>query len=75
MPAEPDYENLRQEMLAYVKEQPAAFGVYFADINAGVSFGIDEHKPFPAASTVKLPVVLYLYTLAADGSVDWQERL
>ncbi|MEW5763281.1 MAG: serine hydrolase, partial [Bacillota bacterium] len=42
---------------------------------AGVSFGIDEHKPFPAASTVKLPVVLYLYTLAADGSVDWQERL
>jgi len=75
MPAKPDHDALRQEMLAFIKQQPAAFGVYFADINAGVSFGIDENKPFPAASTVKLPVVLYLNTLAAGGKIDWRERI
>ncbi|MGQ9755315.1 MAG: serine hydrolase [Desulfotomaculales bacterium] len=75
MPAQPDYEVLRRGMLAFVKQQPAAFGVYFADINANAVFGIDESKPFPAASTVKLPVVLYLNTLAAEGKVDWQEKV
>lgn len=75
MPAQPDYEVLRRGMLAFVKQQPAAFGVYFADVNASASFGIDENKPFPAASTVKLPVVLYLNTLAAEGKIDWRERI
>ena len=71
----PDYEPLKRQINDYIAGKPATFGIYFKDLISGRSFGINEREPIHAASLVKVPVVLYLNTLAAKGQVDWQEKI
>lgn len=71
----PDFAPLRQTMLDYLATQPAAYKVYFKDLASGQTFGIGENDPMVAASITKVPTVLYLNTLAAQGKVDWQEKV
>lgn len=53
----------------------ATYGIYFKDLISGAEFGINDREPIPAASTIKVPVVLYLNTLAAQGKVNWDEKI
>ncbi|MDI6870601.1 MAG: serine hydrolase [Bacillota bacterium] len=70
-----DYAPLRQQMLDYLATQPAEYKVYFKDLMSGKSFGIGENDWMVAASITKVPTVLYLNTLAAQGKIDWQEKV
>jgi beta-lactamase class A len=70
-----DFAPLRQQMLAYLATQPAEYKIYFKDLLSGQSFGIGEYDWMVAASITKVPTVLYLNQLAADGKVDWQEKV
>src|SRR5690554_2034840 len=53
-----------RNFVAYLKEHIAAleghYGVYFLDISSGLEFGVNEKDEFYAASTVKIPLALYL---------------
>lgn len=73
--AQPDYRPLKAELETYMGSQPAVYGVYFRDLMSGTSFGINEREPIAAASTVKVPVVLYLNHLVAEGQASWDDRV
>ena len=71
-----DYAALKEELESLLQEwDDATYGIFFKDIESGESFGINESEPITAASTVKLPVVLYLNTLIAEGKLDWNDRV
>lgn len=44
--------------------------VYFIDLNTGQTFEINGYDSFIAASTYKVPLNFYLYTLITDGKID-----
>lgn len=74
-PSAPDYTALQERIKNYLDGQPGTYGVYFKDLISGQSFGINADLPLPAASTVKLPAVLFINHLVAQGKLDWQEKL
>ncbi|MBC7342591.1 MAG: serine hydrolase [Clostridia bacterium] len=71
----PNYAPLRQQLEDFVSQRKATYGIYFKDLISGKTVEINAYTPIPAASTVKLPTVLYLNTLAAQGKIDWQTKL
>jgi beta-lactamase class A len=71
----PDYAPLRQQLQAYLATRPASYSLYFKDLRSGAAFGIAEEVPRPAASCVKVPLVLYLYQLMANGQESFGTRL
>lgn len=73
--ARPDYGPLQEEIKAFLATRPATFGIYFKDLETGSSFGINETEPIQAASTRKVPLILYLNDLAARGEIDLKERV
>lgn len=70
-----DFAPLRQQMVEYLAKQPATYKIYFKDLISGQTFGIGEDDWMVAASITKVPTVLYLNHLAAQGKIDWQEKV
>ncbi|NLG83380.1 MAG: serine hydrolase [Firmicutes bacterium] len=74
--ARPNYAPLRKAMLDFIAGYPGIrYGIYFKDLISGAAFGINEWQVFPAASTIKVPLVLYLNELVAAGKLDWQDKV
>ncbi|MDI6638207.1 MAG: class A beta-lactamase-related serine hydrolase [Bacillota bacterium] len=71
----PDYAPLKAMLEEYVASQDATYAIYFRDLASGASFGINDREPITAASTVKVPVVLYLNHLVASGKASWDDRV
>lgn len=46
------------------------YGFYVYQFENGVSFGLHEKEIFPAASLIKLPVMLTLFQEAEEGKID-----
>ena len=70
-----DYRPLQEQVRAFLASRPQRFGIYFKDLTTGQSWGIDEEVPFPAASTVKVPIALYVNELVAQGRLKWTDRI
>lgn len=73
--ATPDYQPLHKEIADHLQTLPGTYGIYFKDLASGEEFGINEKISIPPASTIKLPVVLYLYEQVAAGKLDWRDRV
>lgn len=75
----PDYapleRELRERIEAINQETGQEWGIYFEDLTSGKTFGVNEDLWVPAASTVKVPVVLYASYLVSRGELSWDERL
>jgi len=71
----PDYGPLKEQLTTFVQGLGNEWGLYFKDLQSGATFGINEGVRIPAASTVKVPVVLYASTLAQQGKLDMNERM
>ncbi|MBX6396022.1 MAG: serine hydrolase [Alicyclobacillaceae bacterium] len=71
----PDYSRLRQEVADYLASQPGTYGVVVVDLTTGVRMDINGDRVFYAASTFKLPLNLYLYTLIDQGKIDPNTKL
>ncbi|MEW6547180.1 MAG: serine hydrolase [Bacillota bacterium] len=71
----PGYEPLKAQIMACLAGDPATYGVYFLDLESGKSFGINADLPIPQASTVKVPIVLYVNHLVAQGRASWSDRV
>ncbi|MEW6046085.1 MAG: serine hydrolase, partial [Bacillota bacterium] len=74
-PWSPDYGPLQARLRAYLSAQPEKWGLYFKDLASGKAFGVNEYVEIPAASTVKVAVVLYASHLVAEGKLSWDEQL
>lgn len=70
-----DYQALRSELQDFINTRGGAFGLYFQDLRTGAEFGINENVPMAAASSIKVPIVLYLYQLAAAGKLSLAEKM
>lgn len=71
----PDYGPLQEQLEGYTAACGGEYGIYFLDLSSGAEFAINGDKPFPAASTVKVPAVLYLNKLVAEGRLHWDDRI
>ncbi|SHE75807.1 beta-lactamase class A [Thermoanaerobacter uzonensis DSM 18761] len=65
-----NYQELKNNIQALISEYPGKYGVYFIDLNTGQTFEINGYDSFIAASTYKVPLNFYLYTLITDGKID-----
>jgi len=70
-----DYEPLRRAVQAYARSRPQRFGIYFRDLVSGLEWGYQPDEPIPAASTVKVPIALYVNHLVADRRRSWSDRI
>ncbi|MGE5485784.1 MAG: serine hydrolase [Ignavibacteriales bacterium] len=73
--AGPDWQPLRASLESYIKSQRGQFAVYLYDFQSGSEMGINENETMYAASSIKLPVVLYLYTQASKGALSLDETV
>lgn len=69
------YLPLEKKLQQYLETQPGMYGLFVADIKTWSSFGINAEKKFVAASTVKLPVALYVLHLVEAGELSLAEQL
>ncbi|ABY94143.1 MULTISPECIES: serine hydrolase [Thermoanaerobacter] len=65
-----NYQELKNNIQALISQYPGKYGVYFIDLNTGQTFEINGYDSFIAASTYKVPLNFYLYTLITDGKID-----
>lgn len=68
------YAGLHEELARRVSSFNGEIGLYFEDLTTGAGIGINDGAPFLAGSTIKVPLVLYLYTLAREGEIDLDEH-
>ncbi len=67
--------SLRDDINSYIGKFSGKYGVYFIDLSSGYQFGINEEDEFIAASTVKIPINLYLFNKINNGTVNPEELL
>jgi len=70
-----DTAEIREELIALLKEKPGQFSVYYKDLHSGEGFGMQENTVLTAASLNKLLVVGYLYHLAAKKEINLEDKI
>ncbi|MCR4398083.1 MAG: class A beta-lactamase-related serine hydrolase [Firmicutes bacterium] len=71
----PAYAPLEARVREFLEADPATYGVHFLDLASRTGFGLNALRPLPQASTVKVPIVLYLNRLVARGVVCWNDAV
>ncbi|HEY1214166.1 MAG TPA: serine hydrolase, partial [Bryobacteraceae bacterium] len=67
---------MRREIMTVFSQQPqASFAVAFRDLSTGVSFYINEHESFHAASTMKTPVLIEAFKLIGERQLALDEPI
>lgn len=70
-----DYAPLINDIKQYCSNKKGTYGVYFKSLTNDGEFGINENEEYVAASTVKLPVNLYLFQQAIEGKVNLEDKM
>jgi len=65
-----DYTPLISQINEYLKDKKGRYGIYFRSLTTGQTFGINETDTYRTASTIKLPINLYLFDRIAKGLED-----
>jgi beta-lactamase class A len=71
----PALASLRAGMHHLVQHLPAASAVDVLDLSTGYSVGYNANASMPAASTIKVPVMVEVFRQLSAGSFDLQHRL
>lgn len=69
------YARLEAQLRPYAQSAGEEVFLYFEDLTTGTAIGFRDREPVPAGSTVKVPLVLFLYTLARDHKIDLEESM
>ena len=69
-----DFSTLDQTVKSASKEVPK-LALFYQNLVTGQSYSYQSTNVFSAASTIKLPLVLYVYELAAQNKINLQEKL
>ncbi len=62
--------KLKSELESYIEGFEGKYGIYYYNLYDGEAFGINEEDEFTAASTIKVPLNLYLYEKIKSGNVN-----
>lgn len=65
----------KEDILKVAKSPKGEVAFYYENLVTSEKIMSNEHKVFPAASTIKLPLVVYVYRLAAEGRISLDEKL
>lgn len=65
-----DINELEKELRAYIAGFKGQYGIYYINLISGEEFGINDTDEYIAASTVKIPLNLFLYKKIKEGSVN-----
>ncbi len=66
----PKYAVIVRELQNYLKSLDGKYGIYFLNLKDGSEFGINHKDRFTAASTIKIPINLYLFKKIKEGAVN-----
>lgn len=66
---------LDASLQSYLAEQPGAWGFYLIDLTTGQTAGGGAQEMLPAASTIKLPLALYIFDEVAQGRATLDEPI
>lgn len=77
VPAQPASAGaaLDQRIQAAIQGFPGSVSLYARNLDTGVSYGLRADAPVPTASTIKLPIMVELFALAKEGSLDWNQKI
>lgn len=70
-----EHAALEETLRDYVKGTDLILYIHFEDLATGATVGFRDREPIQAGSAIKVPLVLYLYTLAREGRVDLGEEI
>jgi beta-lactamase class A len=68
-------DTLEEDVGNYIKNFKGQYGVYYYNLETGEEFGINDEDEYTYASTIKIPINLYLYDRIVSGSVDPDKTL
>lgn len=69
-----DPSPVLEEIEKLTKDLRGTYGVYIYRFSDGNEYGLYEDKVFPAASLIKLPVILALYQQAEKGEINLESK-
>lgn len=76
LPPERPLTNLQQQVQQLVSRQPnLTAGLYFFNLDSGASLNVGGDEVFPAASTIKFPILVAFFKAVDEGRVTLHERL
>ncbi|MGC1380099.1 MAG: serine hydrolase [Candidatus Baltobacteraceae bacterium] len=71
----PPLERLNHDVRTLARHVPAAIALDVLDLNTGYHAGFNAGKSMPAASTIKLPVMVEVFEQLAAGRFDLHHRV
>jgi beta-lactamase class A len=71
----PPMERLSRDMRTLARHAPGAIALDVLDLSTGYTAGFNAARSMPAASTIKLPVMVEVFTQLEAGRFDLQRRL
>lgn len=68
-------QTIEENLTEYLDNFKGVYGIYYYNLATGEKFGINHKEVFTAASTIKIPLNLYLYKQIKSGVIDPQDKL
>lgn len=69
------YDKLSVDLQKYISTRPGKISVYVKDLKTGNTLNLGSNQVYVAASTIKMPLILYVYELAAQGIINLDTKL
>jgi len=70
-----DIPELRNKIIRFIEDKNGFYGIYFKGLYSKSEFGINATEEFIAASTIKIPLNLLIYSQIAQGLLDPDKEL
>lgn len=70
-----NYSKLLKDIKEYLGSQQGVYGLYFLDLKSGQTMNLNSTRKFIAASTIKVPINLYLYSMYSEGKINLDETV
>lgn len=67
--------QLSERVQSLIARFPGTVGIDAVNLKSGATFSFHADDPVPTASTIKLPIMIELFYEAAEGHLDWNQKL
>jgi beta-lactamase class A len=68
-------DGLKNELESYIKGCNGQYGIYYINVVTNEEFGINDTDEFIAASTIKIPLNLYIFNKIKEGTIDYSGEM
>lgn len=70
-----NYNVLLNNIKSYLSDYEGTFGIYFLSLTNGQTMGLNAKRNFIAASTIKVPINLYLYNMYSQNKISLDDTV